>query len=254
MVLKALNLDLTQAPYRLLANIRKSSFLGLRRLVNLAWWDPTKVILPIDTLDYVVADSCKFIANSQIDSLQKVEGNPWFSKVKETDIVVDIGANIGAIAIPLAKRAKKVYAIEPLYYSELLENVYINELRDKIEVIKVGIGEKKTLETIIFGARKEICPIVTFQDLKGITGPIDFLKIDCEGAEWSIKPEELEGIREIRAEFHIRRKSKKQDVECYYRWVDWLEDNGYLVDLSKGLSPICVPFTDVYLLIASKQR
>jgi len=45
---------------------------------------------------------------------------------------------------------------------------------------------------------------------------VDFLKMDCEGAEWFIEPEELKGIRRIEAEVHLDRKKRKtaDDFVC----------------------------------------
>ncbi|HUW85261.1 MAG TPA: FkbM family methyltransferase, partial [Methanoregula sp.] len=36
-----------------------------------------------------------------------------------------------------------------------------------------------------------------------MAGGCDFLKCDCEGAEWHIVPEDLTGIRRIEMELHI---------------------------------------------------
>ena len=36
-----------------------------------------------------------------------------------------------------------------------------------------------------------------------IAGGCDFLKSDCEGAEWQIVPEDLNGIRHIEMELHV---------------------------------------------------
>ena len=47
--------------------------------------------------------------------------------VKRTDVIVDIGANIGVYVIPLAKRTSKVIAFEPhVKSSEMLEKVSRN--------------------------------------------------------------------------------------------------------------------------------
>jgi len=56
-------------------------------------------------------DGCAFNASNHMDSIQGVKGNPWFNNIRRDDVVLDIGANIGAITIPLAKKAKKVCAV-----------------------------------------------------------------------------------------------------------------------------------------------
>ena len=47
---------------------------------------------------------------------------------------------------------------------------------------------------------------VTFRrmgEFAGMIGGCDFLKCDCEGAEWSIRPEDLDGVRRIEMELHV---------------------------------------------------
>ena len=59
--------------------------------------------------------------------------------VKRTDVIVDIGANIGVYVIPLAKRTSKVIAFEPhVKSSEMLEkSVKLNHL-DNVVLSKKG--------------------------------------------------------------------------------------------------------------------
>ena len=46
-------------------------------------------------------------------------------------------------------------------------------------------------------------PTFTLQGLCAIAGGCDFLKCDCEGAEWGIDPADLAGIRRIEMELHL---------------------------------------------------
>jgi hypothetical protein len=64
--------------------------------------------------------------------------------VKNDDVIVDVGANIGVYAIPLAKRVKKVIAFEPHpKTSEMLEkSIELNQLHN-IVLVKKMIGESK---------------------------------------------------------------------------------------------------------------
>lgn len=177
--------------------------------------------------DIVEVDGCKFYVCDQINSIQRVKGNPWFANMRPDDVAVDLGANIGAITIPLAKSVGKVYAVEPLYYEELERNVMLNDLRD-VTVLKVGIGKEIGEREIQFAGRVKTVPIVQFRGLHvAIKEQIDFLKMDIEGAEWSIEPEELKGIRELRIEFHIRRGHCKEHRQNLQRWFDWMDREGY---------------------------
>lgn len=240
------------AIYSALRKFKRSNMLGLRNLVNLAYYDPKTVVLHYDRFDYVVVDGCKFYASDQIDSLQRVEGNPWFEGVRPTDTVVDIGANIGAITIPLAKVAQYVVAVEPLFFDELVANRNLNELKN-VFVLKAGLGNHAKSAHIGFSSKEGDVPLMSFLEIKKTAGGrIDFLKVDCEGYEWDLEPEWVKGIRELRFEFHIRRHEGKRDWKRLDEWKYWLEQNGYKYVLDWGESPsICVPFEACAVMRAS---
>jgi len=122
-----------------------------------------------------------------------------FDDIQKTDIILDIGASIGGFPLFISKFTKQIYAVEPLWTDLLQKNVQLNNIKN-ITVIDRALGSgtinihynKK--RTMIGSSLKEII------DLCG--GHIDFLKCDCEGGEWTIKPEELKGIRRIEMELH----------------------------------------------------
>ena len=165
----------------LLSKIKRSPKLArIRKYTNLLYYDPNFVNLDMRNVDLVEVDGCKFWVTDQINSIQRVKGNPWFEKVRSTDIVVDIGANIGAITIPLAKVARKVYAMEPLFCNELDANVKLNNLTN-VTTLKCGIGKICTQRGqkvgLMFSGREGRVPLVSFKTLKKNIGePIDFLK------------------------------------------------------------------------------
>ena len=238
--------------YRLASKIKRSNFPG-RRLLNSLYWQPETVVVHFENLDYVVVDDCKFYASNQIDSIQRVKGNPWFANVRPTDVVMDVGANVGAITIPLAKVAKKVYAIEPVWHEELERNLKLNDLENVI-VWVCGIGKALGTRAISFSSKENYVRVIPFQVIREKIEPIDFLKVDCEGCEWDIEPVELTGIREIRVEFHIRRGRKKQDYAKFREWEDWLTKSNYKFTTTYGAQPgPCVPFVECILVNASKE-
>ena len=215
-----------------LSKLKRSPKLArIREYTNLLYYDPNFVNIDIRKYDVVEVDGCRFKVNDQIGSAQRVKNNPWFGKIRSTDIVVDVGANIGAITIPLAKVAKKVYAIEPLFYKELKDNVILNGL-DNVEIIRFGIGKERQ-KVIKFGPKSAEVPIITFAELKKQIGEqIDFLKMDGEGCEWEMEPFELEGIRELRMEFHIQRGKIKECRKKYEEYLNWMKDNGYEINIT----------------------
>ena len=228
---------------------------GLQNVINTMFYSPNHVQLDTRKFDYIEVDGFKFHVTDQIDSVQRVVGNSWFDGIKEGDVVLDIGANIGAIAIPLSKYADEVIALEPLFPDLLLDNIKLNSLKN-VFVYPCGLSDVKTLD-VAFSSRRKVVNCMTFPEiLECIDKQIDFLKVDCEGGEWSILPEQLKGIRELRLEFHVRRGMILQDVNTLFGdWYDWLVENKYEFEISEGDTP--PPFhriKECYLLKASKNK
>lgn len=239
-----------------LSRIKRSQrFKGFRNLTHQFYYDSDTVIVHLKNFDTITVDGCHFYMSNQIDSVQRVAGNPWFEGVQPGDVVVDIGANIGAITIPLAKVAKEVYALEPLYHEELQRNVTLNGLSN-VTVLPWGIGQECN-RRIEFAGREQVCSIVPLQRLKDhIKKPINFLKMDCEGCEWELSPDELQGIRQIRVEFHVRRLHKAQDRALLKQWLNWFKKEKYTVDLTReaigwNLNPF---YSDMCLVRAYKKE
>lgn len=231
---------------------RSNKFPVIRTLLNSMYYDPRMVTINMNNFDFIEVDDCKFYVNDQIDSIQRVYSNPWFANIKPDDIAIDIGANIGAITIPLAKAVKKVYAIEPLFVKELQQNIALNKLGN-IEVMECGIGQSKLQQHYEFSSKEGTAPSIPLELLLVKTGKVDFVKIDGEGCEWDIQPEQLKGIREIRIEFHMRRRYLKRDKQALDKWLKWLETENYSYTLKKGdnTSP-CVPFAECLILNATR--
>lgn len=122
-----------------------------------------------------------------------------FFDIRKDDIVLDIGANVGAFSIFMAKQGCKVYAVEPIMTNVLKENIKRNEV--VVTVFNAALGKW------LFDARwkNKVC-LLQANSLSELIlmcgGHVDFLKCDCEGGEWYIKPEELKGIRRIEMEIH----------------------------------------------------
>lgn len=242
--------------YSTLRSIKKSKALSkIRPYLNLLYYDPENVIIKKDNFDTVSVDGVHFHMSDQIDSLQRVKNNPWFEGVRETDIVLDIGANIGAIAIPLAKTAKRVYAVEPLFIDELQKNIELNCLQTKVHIIPFAVGKDNYSEEVEFSSKKAIVKFLTLGQIftQWIGMQVNFIKIDGEGCEWDIEPEQLTGIREIRIEFHLRRNHKMDDKVKLAKYMKWFQANDYEVHQEWGKTPLCVPFTACLVVRASKK-
>lgn len=116
------------------------------------------------------------------------------SYINEHSTVVCVGANIGALALPLAKTARMVIAIEPVpyMYNLLVANLVLNEV-ENIQPLNIGAGAK---EGMMSWPDLDINVKNNFggAELMDYTGrnqvniaPLDFdcdvLQIDCEGME-----------------------------------------------------------------------
>jgi hypothetical protein len=123
-----------------------------------------------------------------------------FDDIQRDDIVIDIGANVGAFCIRAAQDSNHVTAVEPVSADILRENIRLNKV--EVKVIEGALGDGNRAEIAWDGCRATV-PTYTLRQIIGISGACDFLKCDCEGGEWLIRPEDLAGIRRIEMELHI---------------------------------------------------
>jgi FkbM family methyltransferase len=139
--------------------------------------------------------------------------------------VLDIGAFVGDSPIYfILKGAKKVYAIEPHpeSYKEMLENIKLNNMEDKIIPINMGISYEKdyiTISTKVVYTQGTLFKSegngikVSAGKLSDIINKYNIdaqiLKMDCEGCEYDIilKDKDYDTIKEfdeIGFEYHVK--------------------------------------------------
>ena len=123
-----------------------------------------------------------------------------FDDIRHEDAVIDIGANVGAFCIRAAQYSSHVTAVEPVSADILRENIRLNKV--EVKVIEGALGDGNPAEISWDGCRVAV-PTYTLRQIVGISGGCDFLKCDCEGGEWMIRPEDLAGIRRIEMEIHL---------------------------------------------------
>lgn len=139
----------------------------------------------------------------------------FWKDVKPGDVVLDIGASVGAYTISiLDQKPKKVYCVEP---SRNLLKVLVDNCFDKVleykenplVCINCGIVDNETDKINIFGDESTFTGI-TFKKLieNYSLDHIDYMKIDCEGGEYSIFKEEnmdflLNNVEFIAMEVHL---------------------------------------------------
>lgn len=166
--------------------------------------------------------------------------------IKEGDTVIDIGANIGAFSIQAGTTATKgiVYAFEPVEKNFVLlkKNIEANNLKnvkafqaavlDKDGKAKIFLAKTNGSHSIYPGNKKsKDFAKVDSTTLKKILSEnrikkCDFLKIDCEGAEYKIlfgsSPNTLKKVKKIAMEFHCLDPENSPAKLRHY-----LEKNGF---------------------------
>jgi FkbM family methyltransferase len=151
--------------------------------------------------------------------------------MEEGDIVFDVGANIGAFTLFASIRGcGMVYAFEPIpaNFELLMENVKANRLTRVKAINKAVQDRSRVAKMILFPNEMEGCRFPSPNLDGAVSGSadvisvncisiteamqlfsidrIDFLKMDCEGEEFSIlfslEKAVLDGIRAIALEYH----------------------------------------------------
>jgi len=204
----------------------------------------------------------KVRSNTESDPDREVVSNIFFLKgyllpeknivIRPSDTIIDIGAHIGAFSVLAAHKAKKglVYCYEP-------EKNNFNLLRQNIKLNKFGnvkafnfavlgkkgkknlfLGDRSTTMYSMYSKTKEKSVKVNCITLKGIFISIkikkcNFLKLDCEGAEFEIlynTPKKyLKKIEKISMEFHDLDKKKLN--HNYLK--KFLEKHGFKVEITR---------------------
>ena len=141
----------------------------------------------------------KFVNTPSNVTINQVFSDYRFNDIRKDDIVLDIGANVGAFSMFMSRMVKHVYAIEPITTNILRENIKINNIKNII-VLETALGDANKVSWM--DKTKEIQTKTLSELINLCGGKVDFLKCDCEGGEWCIKPHELKGIRRIESEVH----------------------------------------------------
>ena len=144
-----------------------------------------------------------------------------FAFCNDGDVVFDVGANIGSVSIPCAKKFN-VYAFEPfkITHDILVKNIRANKVQKTIKVFNVAVGDKRgkvSMDTSVkemdgtevkldFESKEEInygglmlgvdgqeVDMITLDSLMNKVSNVKLMKVDVEGAE----PLVFYGAREI---------------------------------------------------------
>ncbi len=173
-------------------------------------------------------------------------------KHQKLDTIIDIGGQNGYFSIYTSKKAEKIFVYEPVSgnYQNILRNIEINNLADKIKLFKLAVSNEKEKIRIylsgensgghsVFGGgsnyiEAESITLVDIFELNKIE-KCDLLKIDIEGGEYDILynlPDEyFKRIINIRLECHVI------DKEGYNlkSLVEFLKTKNYKVSFRKDI-------------------
>lgn len=155
-----------------------------------------------------------------------ITSNPHY-KIKENDVVFDIGTNIGLMTLQFAKLVPKgkVYSFEPTHYAigRLKSNLALNpELEKRVQIINSFVSEKSSdnPEIVAFASWKvngerseddhsvhlgtpkstEGVPAISLDDFVRLNNleKINFIKIDTDGHEYEVFKGGKEAIKKYR--------------------------------------------------------
>src|SRR4030067_1933481 len=100
-----------------------------------------------------------------------------FYDIQLTDIVLDIGANVGAFSLFVSKFTKRVFAVEPMLYNILNVNIFKNDRRN-VFALPYALGEG-TINISWEGCKNKLIEGKSLKELINICGGhVDFLKCD----------------------------------------------------------------------------
>lgn len=174
--------------------------------------------------------------------------NYKFAKLKQGDIVLDIGASVADSSLYLAKEGYTVYAFEPnpKIYKIGEENLKLNlHLARKIHYINKAVSTKKGKIKLDITGESHIASLYTKGENRITVDSTTLneiiekykivpqgLKLDCEGCEYEILEEaQLSPFKEIILEYHPQ-PTKKTPLEI----IKKLKSEGFQVNLRGNYS------------------
>ena len=174
-------------------------------------------------------------------------------KVEENDIVMDIGANVGAFSFSaLEKPIQHLYSIEPskLLLPTLTKNIEANQGPDvNVDIINLRIGNEEETNKVltkedsinIYDNINSSYNSVTFKQLINDykIKSVDFLKCDCEGGEYFIFTEEnkewiQKNVKKFAGEFHLWGVPAALDSFYIFRDLYLTDESNYIVEDRQG--------------------
>lgn len=184
--------------------------------------------------------------------------NVWLTKeyarsgfeIMKDDLIIDIGAHIGLFALLASKKCKtgKIFCFEPVMenYKVLLKNLHDNHISN-VHPFNIAVSNHEQKIKIYLSSDQAGHSIyaesISFLEVQSTTlkkimdenkiEKCNFLKIDCEGAEYGIiesTPDQyLHRIDKIIIEYHFASSKSESLIKLLKK----LESNSFKVELIK---------------------
>lgn len=153
-----------------------------------------------------------------------------YSLIKNGDVVLDVGTNIGEVILNIAKKniSGKIYGFEPVDYNyeKLVTNISLNNFANII-LSKLALSDKK--ETLFYQEKKghsggismnkEVRKDSNYKAIESVTldefvkeerlDKIDFIKVDIEGFEMNFLQGAKETIKQCKPRLFFEIDEKK---------------------------------------------
>lgn len=182
-----------------------------------------------------------------------------YSLIKDGDVVLDIGTNIGEVILNIAKKNinGKIYGFEPVDYNyeKLITNISLNNFKNII-ISKLALSDKK--ETLFYKEKKghsggismnkEVNMDNNYKTIDSVTldefvkekrlDKIDFVKVDIEGFEMNFLQGAKETIKQFKPKlfFEIDEKKLIQQKTSPEELVEEIRFLGYkILDIESSI-------------------
>ena len=175
-------------------------------------------------------------------------------------VIIDCGSNIGLSVLYFKKQSPdaKLIAFEadPSVYEQLKHNIEQFHLTD-VELVNAAVWDSKTQlsfasegsvggklgDSGVDGARTIQVPTIRLRDY--LNTPVDFLKIDIEGAEYNVLrdcKDQLANVKYLFVEYH----SFKEDKPNLHEILTWIADAGFTYYIREAWNNMEYPYLKEY--------
>lgn len=189
----------------------------VKTIIRLLWWKTNQLIFKLPVL-YPLTQSTKILCEpeSSYGSYIVYARFPEYEEMRfihdylrENDVFIDVGANIGAVSLVAADKITRgsIYAFEPTpeIAKKCKKNVSLNKLERRISVLSTAVSDQIGFVQFVIEGESEVNHMLSqrtlISDSKIIDVPsvtldsfivsrkirkISLLKVDVEGAEYKV--------------------------------------------------------------------